>query len=99
MKNKFALEVYNPCGSTEISNIHAMRLTTLTGKTIGELSDGIWQHDRTFPELRKNLEKRLLETKIIPYSEFPVGDDIDADGIEEVVKAKGCNCVIVGNAA
>lgn len=99
MKNKFTLEIYNPCGSTEVTSVHAPRLDTLAGKTIGELSDGVWQHDRTFPAIRNSLRNKLPETEIIPYTEFPVGDDIDADGIEEAVKAKGCDGVIVGNAA
>jgi hypothetical protein len=96
---KFGLEVYNPSGTTEVSNVHAPRLNTLKGMTICELSDGIWQHDRTFIKLRDSLHKKLPETKIVPYTEFPIGDEIDVDGIEEVVKRKGCNGVIIGNAA
>jgi hypothetical protein len=99
MNNKFALQIYNPVGVTEISNLHAARLSNLNGKTIGELSDGVWQHDRTFTELRKTLLKRFPELKIIPYTEFPVGDEIDSAGIGQLVKSKGCDCVIVGNGA
>jgi hypothetical protein len=95
---KFALEVYNPCGNIEVANVHAPRLGTLSGKTICELSDGIWEHARTFPRIRELLQKRLPDLKIIPYSELPVGD-IDIEGIGEVVKGKRCDGVIVGNAA
>jgi hypothetical protein len=96
--NRITLEVYDPSGSTEITNMHAPRLGTLRGKIIGELSNGQWQHDRTFAQIRNSLQKRYPDLKIIPYTKFPVGD-IDVDGIAEMVKNKGCDCVIVGNAA
>ena len=98
MESKYALEVYNPAGTTEVANVHAPRLDTLSGKTICELSDGIWEHARTFPVIRELLQKRFPDARIIPYTEFPVGE-IDVEGIGEAVKDRGCDCVIVGNAA
>ncbi len=100
MKSKFAIEVYNPCGTVQVTNRHAPRLDTLRGKTIGELTNGKFQYDRTFPVLRESLQKRFPDAKIIPYTEFPIGaiGVVDVEGIGEIVKAKGCDCVIVGNA-
>ena len=100
MKSKISIEVYNPSGVIEIVNSHARRLDTLRGKTIGELSDGVYESDRTLTLVRRLLQQRFPDVKIIPYTEFPIGTaEIDVEGIEERVKAKGCDCVIIGNAA
>ena len=100
MKSKISIEVYNPSGVIEIINSHAQRLDTLRGKTIGELSDGAYEADRTFAFIRRLLQERFPDVTIIPYTEFPIGmAEIDVEGIEELVKGKGCDGVIVGNAA
>ena len=95
-----ALEVLNPTGAQEITALHAPRLSNLRGKTIGELSNGIWETHRTLPFIRELLQQRFPDVKIIPYTEFPVGTrGIDDDRIGEVVKERGCDAVILGNAA
>ena len=93
------LEVYDPTGAIEINQLYAPRLADLSGKTIGELSNGSWGQDRIFPLIRKLLQKRFPDTKIIPYTEFPVGSfRIDVENIAEIMKAKGCQAAIIGNA-
>ena len=93
------LEVFDPCGSVEVTTPHAPRLSDLNGKTIGELSNGRYEYERTFPLIRELLQKQFPTVKIIPYTEFPVGvDRIDTDEIGKIVKSKGCDAVIVGNA-
>ena len=102
MESKFMMEVYNPGGATEMVNSHASRLGTLNGRTICELSDGRWEYIRTFALIRELLQKRFPDAKIVPYTEFPTGPGavgIEVEGIEELIRAKGCDCVIVGNAA
>ncbi len=100
MRSKFAMEVYNPCGTVQVTNLHAPRLDTLGGKTIGELSNGDWEYARTFALIRELLQKRFPDAKIVPFTEFPMGTlEIDVENIGEVVKEKGCDCVILGNAA
>jgi hypothetical protein len=98
MENKVPLIVYSPAGTVQMTSVHAKRLDTLNGKTICELSDGIWEHDRTFPEIRRMLLQRFPELKIIPYTQLPVGN-IDIEDIGDRVKKLGCDGVIVGNAA
>jgi hypothetical protein len=94
------LELFNPTGAIEISNLFAPRLTGLSGKTICEVSDGLWEDHRTFPIIRQLLRKRFPDAKIIPYTELPVGPpNIDVDNIGDIVKKKGCQAVIVGNSA
>ena len=98
MKSRITMDVYNPCGFVEIINSHAPRLDRLNGKTIGELSNGGYEADRTFTLIRRLLQERFPDVTVIPYTEFPVGmAEIDAENIEKLVIARGCDGVIVGN--
>jgi hypothetical protein len=75
-------------------------LSELAGKTICELSDGAWGDYRTFPLIRELLQKQFPTVKIIPYTQFPVGGDkFDIDEIGKIIKDKGCQAAIIGNAA
>jgi len=97
------LEVFDPSGAVEVTQLHAPRLDTLEGKTICELSNGSWEVDRTFPYIRELLQKMYPTVKMIPYTEFPYGSGtkgehlIDDDEVAGMVKEKGCDAVIVGN--
>ena len=93
-------EVYDPTGAIEISQIFAPRLADLHGKTICELSNGRWGYDRTFPVIRELLQRQFPTMKIIPFSELPKEkDEIVVEDIGKILKSKGCQGVIVGNAA
>ena len=94
------LEVYDPSGATEITSLHAPRLDTLDGKTICEVSSGVtWEAFRTFPVITELLQKQFPTVKIVPFTEFPqTSDAIDSDEVAAMVKAKGCQGAIVGNA-
>ena len=93
------LEVYDPNGTTKITDLHAPRLDTLAGKTICELSaGGAWQFERTFPAIRGLLKAKYPTAKIIPYDEFPIGVNMPDKQTLDLIKAKGCNAVIIGNA-
>jgi ABC-type cobalamin transport system ATPase subunit len=93
------LEVYNPAGNTQLVQSHALRLDTLAGKTICELSNGEWGAQRIFPAIREALQKRFPDLKMIPYTEFPVGTEkIDNETATDRVVSRGCQAVISGNA-
>ena len=98
-KSAVSLEVFRPAGSIEAVQRHAPRLTNLRGKTICELSDRVWEDFRTFPQIRQLLQKRFPDIKIIPYTEFPGIYLINAEVLSKLVKEKGCDAAIVGNAA
>jgi hypothetical protein len=92
------LEVFDPRGSALDSNKYhyAPRLADLNGKTIGEISNRIWESDRIFPLIRELLKKRFPDIKFVPYTELPSGlDNIqDNDSIGDLIAAKGCDAVI-----
>ena len=93
------LEVLDPSGGYEVTALHAPRIDTLAGKTICELSNGSWEDGRTFPAIRDVLQRKYPDLKIIPFKEFPVGSlEIDSEDAVKLVKQKGCQAVIVGNA-
>ena len=93
------LEVLSPLSEVTITKENAARLATLSGKTICEVwATGQWGADRTFPVIREVLKKRFPNTKFIPYTEFPLGHVwAPLDNIAEILKAKGCDAVLLGN--
>jgi hypothetical protein len=93
------LQVYDPTGAIEVTQLFAPRLADLHGKTICEVSNASWEDNRTFPLIRELLQRQFPTAKIIPYTEFPMGiAPIDIDKIGDIVKAKGCQAAILGNA-
>ena len=95
----FALEVYDPAGTVDLTEKHAPRLETLSGKTICELSDRMWEDSRTFPHIRKILQSRFPDAKIIPFTEFPGVYGVTDEALAEAVRKSGCDGTVVGNAA
>ncbi len=94
------LTVFNPGGTIEVMQSHAPRHADLAGKTIGELSNGVWEDQRTFEKIRAELKKRLPDTHIVPFTEFPIGSElIDSEAAIDLLVAKGCDAVITGMAA
>jgi hypothetical protein len=85
----------------------AKRLDSLNGKVIGELWNGDFKGDVTYPIIRNLLQKRFPSLRIIPYTEFPhthVSDNATkqrerADHFAALAKEKGCDAVISGNGA
>lgn len=82
MRNNVSIEVYNPIGIIETVNSHAPRLNTLGGKTLCEMTNGMYEYQRMFPFIRELLQERFSDIKIVPYTEFPIGmTPIDVEGI------------------
>lgn len=85
----------------------APRLDTLHGKTIGEIWNGVFKGDVTFPILRAQLQERFPGLRIVPYTEFPHTPGSDnparqralAQEIAALAQQKGCDAVISGNGA
>ncbi len=85
----------------------ARRLETLGGKTVGEVWNGDFKGDVTFPIIRKLLQQRYPSLRVIPFTEFPhshVSDNATkqrerASQIAALAKEKGCDAVMSGNGA
>ena len=95
------LEVYNPSGHSEVNKPHAPRLEDLHGKTICEISNAGWEAHRTFPLIRGLLQRQFPSVKIIPYTEV-VGSRRQCEDlayVAKMVKQKGCQAIIAGNAS
>jgi len=94
------LEVFDPSGATEITQLHAARLRSLEGKTVALLSNDMWQAHRMLPMLRELLESRYQGIKVIPETEFPMGNTlIDKEETVDMLIARGVDAVIIGNAS
>lgn len=95
------MEVLEPSGATEITKLHAPRLDSLEGKTIGLMSNESWQSHRTLPLIKDYLEKRFPNITVLSPHELPSGPHgaIDTDEVASIVKERGVDAVIIGNAA
>lgn len=96
------LKVFNPLPAVTITAKNAPRLDTLNGKTICEISaTGYWRSQQTFPIIRKLLQRKFPNVKIVPYTELPIGRTdrypVPLDKVEELLKSKGCDAVLLGN--
>lgn len=101
-------EVISPAGGPVVRQRNiAPRLDDLRGKTIGEVWNGVFKGDQTFPLIRELLKERVPGINIVPYTEFPFrhgGDNPTqqkerAAAIAKRAKEKGCDALITGNGA
>ena len=102
------LSVVSPAGleAVEVKR-SSPRLDDLNGKTVGELWNGVFKGDITFPLIRRLLQQRFPRLNIIPFTGFPhlPGNDHPkeqwerARRIAALAKEKGCDAVISGNGA
>ncbi|MCB1739166.1 MAG: hypothetical protein KDK91_02270 [Gammaproteobacteria bacterium] len=94
------LEVFDPSGATEVTQLHAPRLTQLSGKTIGFLSNDMWQAHRMLPALREWLTSQHDDITLIAENEFPMGNNaIDTEETVDLLQSRGVDAVIIGNAS
>jgi len=101
--------VVSPLGDPAVERIPmAPRLDTLEGKTIGEIWNGGFRGDESFPIIEQMLRDRYPGIRIIPYSEFPLitiaslhpqDKEKTLESLRAVLKEKGCDAVITGNGA
>ena len=98
------LEVFNPLSDIAVTGGNAARLDTLNGKTICEVyTTGDYGGDRTFPVIRELLQKRFPDVKIVPYTEFAIGQPKATprwgpfDQVAGILRGKECDGVLLGN--
>lgn len=99
-------EVLSPLGEATVDQVAvAPGLANLNGKTIGEVWNGGYRGDLTFPIIRELLRKRYTDVRVIPYTEFPITDISGstnelqrlAESVGALAREKGCDAVISGN--
>ena len=102
------LEVVSPLGIEIVkASDGAKRINKLDGKTIGEVWNGVFKGDLTFPAIRKLLVAKYPGLRIVPYTEFPHAPHSDdparqrelAQQIVAQAEARGCDALISGNGA
>ena len=97
-----SLEVVSPIGNLVIEESGlAPRLKSLEGKTIGEISDGLFRAEETFPVIRELLQQRYRTLKIIPFPELPSihhnrNLEENLGMLSKALIEKGCDGVITG---
>jgi hypothetical protein len=102
-------EVVSPLGEPVAEAIAmAPRLDTLDGKTIGEIWNGGFRGDETFPVIERLLQERYPRVKFIPYREFslatiaslhPEKKRRTLERFRKELQERGCDAVITGNGA
>lgn len=93
------LTVYNPTGATQVTETFAPRLSDLNGKTICEVTIGIWEANRTFPFIRDLIQKQFPTATLVPFDKIVrLSETRDIPGLEESVQKAGCQAAIIGNA-
>lgn len=94
------MDIHNPLGATEITELYSRRLDTLNGKRIALLSNDSWQAHRTLPLAGELLKADYSNIEIISYEKFPIGNSmIDSDLTVSRAKELDVDGVLIGNAA
>jgi hypothetical protein len=94
------LEFYDPSGTLEVTQAHAPRLDTLTGKKLGIVTNEQWQAFRMLPLMKDMLEKDFPGIEVLPIDAFPQGNAmIGTEETAKLIKSSGVDAVIVANAA
>ncbi len=89
------LRVYNPSSAVEATQAPAPRLSSLRGKKIGFLWNGMFRGDDVFPVLQRLLKERFPDANVLDYRDLP-SNHPDAETIGKVAKEKGVDAVIGG---
>ena len=94
------LEFHDPSGAIEVRQPHAPRLPALAGSRVGFVSNEQWQAYRMLPLLKSLLEADFPGIEVLPIDAFPQGNAvIGSEETAALVKARGVDAVIIGNAA
>jgi len=94
------LEFYDPSGTIAVTQPHAPRLASLSGKRIGFVSNEQWQAYRMLPLLKGLLEQDVPGVEVLPIDAFPQGNAlIGTEETAALVKRSGVDAVVIGNAA
>lgn len=80
------LQVYDPTGAYEVTQLHAPRVADLNGRVLCEVSSYNWEWDRTFPVIRDLLQKQYPTIKIVPWDKLGVNSRAEEENHEHLTK-------------
>ena len=99
-KEIMRFEFHDPAGALEVTQAHAQRIDTLSGKRIGFLSNEQWQAHRMLPLLKSLIETDYPGAEVLAIDRFPQGNaEIPKASTAALIKAADVDAVIVGNAS
>jgi hypothetical protein len=94
------LRFYDPSGTLEITQAHASRLATLSGKRVALLANGEWQSVRALEVLKDCLEQDIPGIHVLPLEDFPEGNAVLSEpSTLALLRTAEVDAVIIGNAA
>ena len=93
-----SVEIFDPTGALDVSQLHAPRLEDLNGKVVCELANAHWEDYRILEAVRREMLRRFPDVTIVPYTEFPYGYEIDDERVAAMVKEKGAHAVVLASA-
>lgn len=94
------IEFHDPAGSLDASTPYAARLSSLSGKRIGLLSNAKWQAYRMLPQIKQWLEADFPDIEVLSEDRYPQGNLlIGSAEVAQQVQQSGVDAVIIGNAA
>jgi hypothetical protein len=94
------IEFHDPSGELTVTQPHAARIDTLSGKKIGFLSNDQWQAYRMLPKLKELIEHDFPGAELLAIDAFPVGNsEIPKESTAALVNSAGVDAVIIGNAS
>lgn len=93
-----SLDVFNPTGAVDVTNLHASRIPDLKEKTVCLLSVHMWEANRTFPKIKNLLEDKYPSAKVVPHKDLPNLYGVEKDVLMDAIKQHGCDAAILGNA-
>lgn len=97
-KETTLLEVLDPTGSTEVTAVHAARLSGLEAQTICLLSDHQWEANRILAEVGRQLEERHPSATVVGQEAFPDVYGVDLERLLGAVRSHECKAAILASA-
>jgi hypothetical protein len=91
------LEVFDPFGPVEVTQLFAPRLDTLEGKTIA-YAEGTWMVGTAKPLVLELLQNQFPTLEVVDIPDYTDIMAMPDDQVAGMLKDKGLDAVIVGNA-
>ena len=97
-KRRVSLDVFNPTGAVDVTNLHASRIPELEEETVCLLSVHMWEAERILPKIKSLLEDEYPNAKVVPHKDLPNLYGVEKDVLMDAIKQQGCDAAILGNA-